>query len=65
MPLNRAQKRVKARAKAEAKRRGGIQRIRTISLDGKYFHVGIVPQEGPRGGRTIAGPIHTKKKERR
>jgi hypothetical protein len=56
------QKRVKARAKVEAKRRGGILRVRTVSLNGKYMRVGVVRKKGPRGGRTVAGPIRTKKK---
>jgi hypothetical protein len=65
MPLNKAQKRVKARATREARKRGGILRTRTISFDGKYAHVAIVPKAGPKGGHTVMGPIHKKKKERR
>lgn len=61
MPLNKSQRRVEARAKIEAKRRGGILRVRTISLPGdKYMHVKIVRRKGPRGGRTVSGPVHKK-----
>jgi hypothetical protein len=42
--------------------RGGAKKYRTIKLaNGKYIRVAIVPEAGPRGGHTIAGPEHTKK----
>lgn len=43
--------------------RGGAKRWRTVRLpDGKYVKVAIVKKAGPRGGHTVAGPVHTKKK---
>lgn len=61
MPLTEAQKRVQARADVEARRRGGTLRTRTISLPGdKYMHVKVVRKKGPRGGRTVGGPVHKK-----
>lgn len=50
--------------RSEEKRRG-LKYYRTIVLPGgKYIHVAVVRKLGPRGGHTIAGPVH-KKKERR
>ena len=45
--------------------RGKIKRIRRVSLDGKYINVGVVSKKGPRGGTTVAGPVHKKKKTRK
>lgn len=45
----------------EIKRRGGAKRYRTVKTDGKYIHVAVVPKAGPRGGHTVAGPVHTPK----
>lgn len=43
----------------EIKRRGGAKRYRTIKLpNGKYVRIAIVRKAGPRGGHTVAGPIH-------
>lgn len=51
--------------KAEVKKRGGSMRTRTKSLPGnKYMHCEVVREPGPRGGRTVCGPVHTKKKKR-
>ena len=48
--------------RAEVKRRGGSLRTRTVKLPGgKYIHVDVVRKKGPKGGRTVAGPVHTKK----
>ena len=48
----------------EIKERGGAIRWRTIDLPGgKYEHIAIVRKKGPRGGRTIGGPIRKKKAE--
>ena len=47
---------------AEIKGRGGAKRWRTKKLDGKYIHIAVVRKVGPRGGHTVAGPEHTKKK---
>jgi len=48
----------------EIKRRGGAKRWRTKKVDG-YIHVAVVPKAGPRGGHTVAGPVHQKKKAKR
>lgn len=47
----------------EIKARGGAKRWRTVRLkNGKYIHVAIVKKAGPRGGHTVAGPAHKRKK---
>lgn len=52
--------------RAEEKRRGGVKRYRTIKpTKGTYIHVGVVPKAGPKGGHTVAGPVHHKKKVKR
>jgi len=39
--------------------RGGAVRYRTVRLaNGKYVRVAVVRKRGPRGGRTVAGPVH-------
>lgn len=46
----------------EVRERGGAVRYRTVKLkNGKYIHVVVVRKKGPRGGRTVAGPVRTKK----
>ena len=48
---------------AEIKKRGGALRYKTIHPKGrpeKYMHVAIVRKKGPRGGKTVVGPMHTK-----
>ncbi len=48
---------------AEEKRRG-VKRYRTKKLPGgKYIHIAIVKKAGPRGGHTVAGPTHKRKKK--
>lgn len=48
---------------AKIKARGGVLRWRTISLPGnKFRHVAVVSKAGPRGGHTISGEEHKKKK---
>ena len=48
---------------AEIRKRGGAIRYRTKKLPGgKYVHIAITRKKGPRGGRTVAGPVHTVKK---
>jgi hypothetical protein len=48
---------------ATIRRRGGATRVRTKKLPGgKFVHIFIVPRAGPRGGHTVAGPVHKKKK---
>lgn len=45
---------------AEENKRG-VKGYRTISLPGgRYMHVAIVKKKGPRGGKTIGGPVHQK-----
>lgn len=47
---------------AEIKARGGAKRWRTVKLpDGRTVRVAIVKKAGPRGGHTVAGPVHGKK----
>lgn len=44
-------------------KRGGAVRWRTVKLkDGRTIKVAIVRKAGPRGGHTIAGPVHGTKK---
>jgi len=52
--------------RAEEKRRGGAIRYRTIKpKKGRYQHVAVVRKKGPRGGRTVAGPVHKTKKAKK
>ncbi len=52
--------------RAEEKRRGGVIRYRTVSLPGgKYMRVAVVRKKGPKGGRTVAGPVRKKKTARK
>ena len=45
---------------ANEEKRRGVLRYRTIDLpNGKYIHIAIVKKPGVRGGRTIAGKVHT------
>jgi hypothetical protein len=45
------------------KERGGAVRWRTKKLpDGRYVHIAVVRRPGKNGGRTVAGPVHTKGK---
>ena len=49
---------------SEEKARGGVIRYRTKKLSGgKYIHIAVTRKEGPRGGKTVAGPVHKKKKK--
>lgn len=46
--------------------RGGAKRWRTIRRpDGSYIKVAIVKKPGPRGGHTVAGPVHQPKKAKK
>lgn len=48
---------------AQVSARGGAKRWRRIKLaNGRYINVAIVPKAGPRGGHSVAGPVHTSKK---
>lgn len=50
---------------AEIRKRGGAIRWRTVKLkDGKTVRIAVVPKAGPRGGHTVAGPVHSTKKAR-
>ena len=48
--------------------RGGAVRYRTVCPHGKakghckgpYIHIAVVRKSGPRGGRTVAGPVRHK-----
>ena len=47
------------------KNRGKVLRTRTKKLPGgKFMRVDVVSKPGPQGGRTVAGPVRTKKKGR-
>lgn len=47
---------------SEIKARGGAKRWRTVTLpDGRTIRVAVVKKAGPRGGHTVAGPVHGKK----
>ena len=44
--------------------RGGAIRYRTKKLPGgKYVHIAITRRKGPHGGKTVAGPVHKRKKQ--
>lgn len=48
---------------AEINRRGGAVRWRTVKLkNGRTVKVAVVRKAGPRGGHTVAGPVHDPKK---
>ena len=45
--------------------RGPVLRTRTIHPKGRpdvYLHVDVMGKRGPRGGRTVAGKVHHRKK---
>lgn len=47
------------------RKRGGAVRWRTKKLSGgKYVHVAVTRKAGPHSGKTVAGPVHTKKGKR-
>jgi hypothetical protein len=49
----------------EINERGGAVRWRTVRVGSgknkKYLRVAIVRKKGPKGGNTVAGPVHTPK----
>lgn len=48
---------------AQIQARGGAKRWRTVKLkNGRYIKVAIVKKAGPKGGHTVAGEVHQKKK---
>jgi hypothetical protein len=49
--------------KAEVKKRGGAVRTRTVTVGtDNYMRCEVVKKRGPRGGKTVCGPVRTKKK---
>jgi hypothetical protein len=43
----------------EIRKRGGAKRWRTIKVGkGKTIRIAVVRKRGPRGGTTVAGPVH-------
>ena len=49
--------------KKEVARRGGSLRTRTVKVGpNKYMKCEVVRKSGPRGGRTVCGPVKTKKR---
>lgn len=49
--------------KETLRKRGGLRRVRTIELKGgRYAHVYVVKNPGPRGGHTVLGEVKRRKK---
>ncbi len=47
-------------------RKRHVKYYRTIKpKKGRYIHIAIVKKPGPRGGHTIAGPVHKVKSKRK
>ena len=47
---------------SEVTKRGGPQKVRRIKIGtNRYATVFVVPKKGPRGGKTVLGPIRKKK----
>ena len=54
--------RSKEMPRAKVKARGGSVRTRTVKVGkNKYMRCEVVRKKGPRGGRTVCGPVKTKK----
>jgi len=49
-------------AERKARARGGVVRYRMMKRGGKTFRIMVTRKKGPRGGRTIAYRIKTKKR---
>lgn len=48
----------------EIAERGGAIRWRTLKLPGgRFLHVAVTREKGPRGGPTVAGEVHEKKED--
>jgi hypothetical protein len=46
------------------RKRGGATKVRTIKIGpNKYAHVFVVRKKGKRGGRTVLGPVKTRKRK--
>lgn len=45
------------------KGRGKVMRTRTVKLPGgkEYMHCEVMSKPGPKGGKTVCGPVRTKK----
>lgn len=62
MPGKHCKKSLPDKPGGKVKGRGTVTKIRTIvPKPGKYIHVRVMSKKGPRGGRTIAGGVQTKK----
>lgn len=49
--------------KKEVARRGGSLRTRTVKVGkNQYMKCEVVRKKGPQGGRTVCGPVKTKKR---
>lgn len=45
------------------KKRGGKTKIRTVKVKkGKYMKCAVTKKAGPKGGKTVCGPVRTTKK---
>lgn len=65
MPGKGCKRKLPDKPGGKVKGRGKVVRIRTKKLPGgKYIHVRVMSKKGPRGGRTIAGGIQTKKRKK-
>jgi hypothetical protein len=52
------------KAEKQIEEQGGAKRWRTISLpSGRYLHVAVTREKGPRGGETVATEVKEKKDE--
>jgi len=62
MPGEHCKRNLPDKPGGKVKGRGKVLRIRTINpKPGKYIHVRIMSKKGPRGGRTLASGVQTKK----
>jgi hypothetical protein len=64
MPGTKCKKKLPDKPGGKVPGRGRVTKIRTIKPKaGKYIHVRVMSKKGPRGGKTIAGGVQTKKKK--
>jgi hypothetical protein len=50
--------------KDKVRKRGGSTKTRTVKVSkDKYMRCEVVRKPGPRGGKTVCGPVKTKKKK--
>lgn len=65
MPGKHCKRKLPDKPGGKVKGRGKVLRIRTKKVGpNKYVHVRVMSKKGPRGGRTIAGGVQTKKRKR-